>query len=735
MGPCTLKIGSRVVLVSHDGPPAAELAMFDARDIELVPGEGGGAREAGYQTVAYEARRRLAVAGITLALADEAAEVVRPALSLTYSRGAVVRRVARKLGATELFEGRVYDGTLRRYEGGWLDLPLLANDAGIAGGTPLLQALGLIAILAEVSDDAPVALSTLGYTQTARIGERTLRKHALDGARALPQALMRLATRASPPPLEAPPGPTREELVARLRDRVRATPLEAVRDHLLELERGLARRDRPTDGPLSDPTLWAIETQLDDGDVIGVLDRLYTREQVRGREPGTTYLRAKTALLLGQEPPRVLAERVSQLVLTMRDFPELELLAAQAWVVAGEPRRGLPYARDLIQSPSVHPELKSIAEAIVNPKVGRTPRTGDRPLDLPPPESVDDRAVRAERPRTPPPASGPRSGDPRRESVTDARIEPEPPTEPRRQVPPASDAPETRRAARSLTPPPAPIASPRPGEVGPSASLRTSSPMPSSKPSSKPPSSAKPGSSPASRRRPSSNPAREMGDVRPSQWPSSMPAPREEPYRPEHVDHTPASAPGSRRFMKGASLPPYASEPPQKAAAPIVPRVDVEDTELVETLTLPPRATEEMTRGAQMPQSPLEARVRCTLAARQLARYYRVELGLELRLGEEAVDLMERHLLARFPSHVLRDVEEAREAQLHGALLSEVVARTLAGEWVDVAPTEFGYWAMVVPTADGRGKRVWPFGRVLRFIASGGAEDLLGYYRKLRDMR
>ena len=215
-----------------------------------------------------------------------------------------------------------------------------------------------------------------------------------------------------------------------------------------------------------------------------------------------------------------------------------------------------------------------------------------------------------------------------------------------------------------------------------------------------------------------------------------MPAPREEPYRPEHVDHTPASAPGSRRFMKGASLPPFQSEPPSKAVkAPIVPRVDVEEDELVETLTLPPRATGEMMRGAQMPQSPLEARVRCTLAARQLARHYRVERGLELRLGQEAVELMERQLLARFPACVLRDVDEAREAQLHGALLSEIVARTLEGEWVDVAPTEFGYWAMVVPTADGRGKRIWPFGRVLRFISSGGIEDLVGYYLKLRDMR
>ena len=732
MGPCTLQIGRRVVLVSHDGPPAAELAMFDGADIELAEtASGGGLREAGYRTVAYEARRRLAVAGVTLALADEAAAAMRGHLTLAYARGAVVRRVARKLGASELFDGGVYDGALRRYEGAWLDLPLLANDAGLAGGTAVFQALGLIALLAEVSDDAPVVLSTSEHAPLARIGERTLRKHAFDGARTLPTALLRLAATSPVIAPVPPPGPSHDAIMARLHERLRATSIASVRDHLLGIERGLARRDPPAEGPLADPELWAIEAQLDDGDAIGVLDRLYTLEQVRGREPGTTYLRAKTALLLRQEPPRALAERVSALVICFKDFPELELLAAQAWVAAGDPRRGLPYARDLMHNAGVHPELRSLAEAIVKPKAPAnvappataartTPRSHTREDD-PAPTLDGNRAPESGSRQTD--TDEPTARDPGRfADAKSARFAPEPPTAPESRS--VRSAPESRGpagSARSLTPPPAPIPSPSPG-----AAARIASP---------PPSGPKP-LPPSSRRRGSSNPPRDPGEVRPSSWPASMPAPREEPYRPEHVDHTPASAPGSRRFMKGASMPPFQSEPPSKAAkAPIVPRVDVEEDELVETLTLPPRATDEMMRGAQMPQSPLEARVRCTLAARQLARHYRVERGLELRLGQEAVELMERQLLARFPACVLRDVDEAREAQLHGALLSEIIARTLGGEWVDVAPTEFGYWAMVVPTADGRGKRIWPFGRVLRFISSGGIEDLVGYYVKLRDMR
>ena len=46
-----------------------------------------------------------------------------------------MRRLAPLLGAAELFEGGTYDNTLRRYEGTWLDLALLANDAGVARAT------------------------------------------------------------------------------------------------------------------------------------------------------------------------------------------------------------------------------------------------------------------------------------------------------------------------------------------------------------------------------------------------------------------------------------------------------------------------------------------------------------------------------------------------------------------------------------------------------------------------
>ena len=66
---------------------------------------------------------------------------MRGRVAADYARGPVVRRLSNRLGPAELFEGGAYDATLRRYEGTWLALPLLANDADVASATGLLQSL------------------------------------------------------------------------------------------------------------------------------------------------------------------------------------------------------------------------------------------------------------------------------------------------------------------------------------------------------------------------------------------------------------------------------------------------------------------------------------------------------------------------------------------------------------------------------------------------------------------
>ena len=138
---CTLHIGSRRVLVSDEGPPAAEFALFDSSDVELSQGEGGTLRESGYRTTAGEAANRLAVAGITHRdRGGVRGGRARADLPRRMRAGLSCGGSATLLGAAELFDGGTYNTTLRRYDGAWLDLPLLANDAEIARATGVLHA-------------------------------------------------------------------------------------------------------------------------------------------------------------------------------------------------------------------------------------------------------------------------------------------------------------------------------------------------------------------------------------------------------------------------------------------------------------------------------------------------------------------------------------------------------------------------------------------------------------------
>jgi hypothetical protein len=182
-------------------------------------------------------------------------------------------------------------------------------------------------------------------------------------------------------------------------------------------------------------------------------------------------------------------------------------------------------------------------------------------------------------------------------------------------------------------------------------------------------------------------------------------------------------------------MPPSRSEPPLRIPrAPVVPRVDIDEADLIETLSLPRGASEANFDATAFPRSPLDARIRFTMDSRELARRYRHDDGVELRLESRTLVAMQRRLAQGFAGRSVSTPEEAREAELHGALLSELFARLLDAEWIDVAPSELGYWAMTVPAKAGGAKRVWPFGRVLRFIASGGEDDLVDFFKKLREL-
>ena len=163
MSRCTLELSAHVVVEAHEGPLNAEYALFDPGDIELQSSEPGTNREAGYRTTAGQARARLAELGVTATLAAEAAEALRP-ISASYARGAAVQCIIDRLGAAEFFEGQLLDTGTGLYRGAWLDLPALSADLGLTGAPALMQAMHLAALLAERSDDEPVALQTTELT-------------------------------------------------------------------------------------------------------------------------------------------------------------------------------------------------------------------------------------------------------------------------------------------------------------------------------------------------------------------------------------------------------------------------------------------------------------------------------------------------------------------------------------------------------------------------------------------
>jgi hypothetical protein len=619
------------------------------------------------------------------------------------------------------------------------------------------------------------------------------------------------------------------------------------KERLIRFERTLAERQMPTRGPLSDSSLWKIELLLAQGTTEGVQETLDTLEKMRGRSPSTTYLRARASFLTGQADPRAIAERVGALALSMHNaFPELELLAAEAWFAAGDAKRALPYARDLLANPGVHADLRGRAERILrrSDSSGVKPeRISARPQTSPPGAALrarqgastldnvgahgsvgDERtmpaggrasiAVPVGDERTMPAGGrvvidseipsalgGSRSSAPMRRSSLPAS----PPIIPAPPVPIFAAARATeddglpdldslpRAEAKSLPPTPresklplggagegrksgGPVARPSRASIpatpsrsnlraplAPMLNLDTPDPPPANtarssvRPSAPPPSNRE--------RRPSTDPraepdssaklqaideilAEDIVEIRPGE---TVPDRSERSDRPDRMGSQRPRSPSSRppgperrtsepsvrfEFMRGSSQPSFRANPPAVAsnvspfaAAPTFPKVETDKVELAAELLLPYGLNNERWSGHGPPRSILEARIHFTHLARQLGIRYRQEMGIELTADVTGIETMQRHLAIRYDSHLVRTVEEAEDVRRHGALLSEIILRQLDAEWADLSSTELGYWAMLVPPDT----RIWPFGRVLRFISLGHQErDLVSYFLELQ---
>jgi len=606
MSRCTLELGGIVIVVADDGMLGAEYALFDAGDIELSATGPGAIRETGYRTTVGEATARLSHFGLSRSLADEAVAVTRPWIARAFARGAAVRHIVDRLGASELFDGRSYDPASERYSGAWLDLPALvvalSAELEPVRAANLLQALFLAAILSERPHEEALVLSTTELTAQRRPGERTFKraqvKEPHDLLRAfsgLKQARERMASES---------GPTRQEVISWLR--ARAPLLPGAGHRVASIEAALGARQPPLRGPLVDAELWALEMKLSVGETEGVLERLAAIEQRRGRLPATTYLRDRVAFISRTEEARPIAERVSALSTSMSAFHELQLLAAQAWAAAGEVRQAHAFARDLLEDSAACDSLRIRAREVLD-ATGRA-------------------------------TTAPEGGVP---------LIPKPPLTPSgTELDGASDTP--MRAYGSRT---------------------------------------------------SHEHARTAGE--------------------------PALS-----LVADLSLPLLVIEP-RADWSESVPGETHMAVETVETLSLPPGMGDEPPPHDEIPRSASAARLTCTYLARELGRELRMRYGVELRSDVEGLETAQRHLCETLVADRVRTAEDEREVMRHGAFLSELFARHLFARWVDPNAADPARWAMLVPSRSRPDEicRIWPFRRVLRFVAQRYRErDLVSYY-------
>jgi hypothetical protein len=678
----SLRLGDRVLTRCDDGVLLAEYALFDVADIVLRATDPVTVREVGYMTTAGEALERLERGGVTLDLALEASQALSPEVAASYARGATARSLVARLGPHELFDGAIFSASAQKYEGAWLDLRTLAGVLTLPLASATMQALHLCAALSEVGPRTTLHLATAAATRNRRPGERTHQRVVFDAAAELPGALRALAP--LPRPQEVEPARDqllRRALLARVRERSSADTRPEARSQLASLEGALHVKSTPV-GPLTDPQLRAVERRLAGGQLEGVGEEIERLEQTLGPSAGIRYLRARAALLRGDEPPRSVAQSLSELVEENQGFHEAVLVAARAWLAVGEDAHARYFARRLFDDPSAADSERLVALEILE---ATTPTDYSH---APPPPAEIATIPQLLPPRVP--AFNPLAHLPPPRTFPADAGSMRPPLLPHESVQglaPDGPAPITQRSP----PPPLPN---RPWVLAPGS--RSAPTQTQTMPAASPP-------------------------VRPVEATPTQKMQSPLPPRPDSSRPPPAPSP----------LPPRAStlQPPPPRPDPdrLHPGVRYE-AELVETLALPFGATEAGLGLDELPRTPLQARIALTRLSRDLARDYRLAYGKTLRCNVMAIDSMQQHLMHRFAGATLSDHGVTWELRRHGALVCEIICRALGGEWIDVGPSEPGYWAMsVLPSLV-----TYPIGRVYRFVALGHRErDLVGYYLEL----
>jgi hypothetical protein len=579
-----LIVGDRTVSRCEDGVLVAEYALFDGASWTVVCEEGY-ARV----TTAGAARTRLEAAGITPELAHAALKAVRADHLIALATSPDVIRVLDELGPYEIFEGGTFVASSGRYLGTWLDLDAL-GDATSRHVALLTQVIHLLAVVDEVAEDVPVRLVT---------PERGWREVHLEAAQDLPSLLHAM-------PVPQGPRPIRDEAEVReslLRDlRARAAASEKSRTRLHKLASHLAamgRSDPP--GPSEAPDTTR-DGAVNGGAAASALspDPWLLFEEFRQRSQG----------LQGEAHVRATAQFLASMANRPSAFPEFSVLAARAWLAAGDREQAERFAKRLVEDPAASDGARLTALEIL------------------------DRTSRSVSFRRPPP----------------------PPPVPADTQPPLSPIAPAPIVVISTPPPPPP-----PDEHAAVVVV----------------------------------PATPAVFVEPAPQPARIVAP---------------STSSPRRYVRA---------------------------EVVESLSLPEGLDDAMLPPGTLPTDVVQVRIAMTRLAREVGRDYRQLYGTVLKTDVLAIDAMQRHLRARSPGEAqVRELE--MDLLRHGALLSEILARRLGAEWVDLGAAHPAEWSMVLATEEGSGRgtspdpRFCPIGRVYRFFRHGHHEsDLVAFYLDL----
>lgn len=227
----------------------------------------------------------------------------------------------------------------------------------------------------------------------------------------------------------------------------------------------------------------------------------------------------------------------------------------------------------------------------------------------------------------------------------------------------------------------------------------------------------------------------------PAPRPSTPPEPQGSASAALRASVHPQESQLTHGFMRGASMPPMSRSDDARTAGDRGPASGVR--ELAETLPFPVATDPREVDETSLPRSPAQARAIFTKLTRQLALDYREALGLALHTDLEGLEAMQAYLLETLPSGAVKTPGEAREVRRHGAFLSEMLARRLGAQWIDISSEELGHWRMRVPALSIGATRddaaldgaldVWPFGRIIRFIRMRHRErDLVAYFLELQ---